>query len=166
MVVLIIGILAAVALPQYQVAVEKSQLSEAFTIMSSLEKAIDVWLLANGNPSEDIYFLGDESNRKGSLDIDIESGMDCSINEGTVCGNKNFAYESYCSDRNCTIYVHRTINGDFNKVPYSVQRMKAFSTGRWHGEECDYFPDEGDIGEKICNSLVAQGDGYYLCENC
>lgn len=50
-VVLIIGILAAVAMPQYQKAVEKARLTEVITTMSSLEKALNLYLLANGAPS-------------------------------------------------------------------------------------------------------------------
>ncbi len=48
-VVLIIGILAAVALPQYERAVEKSRAVEAFTLLSSLQKAMEVYTLANGS---------------------------------------------------------------------------------------------------------------------
>ena len=46
-VVLIIGILASVALPQYTKAVEKSRVSEMITLHRSLEKAMDVYLLAS-----------------------------------------------------------------------------------------------------------------------
>ena len=168
-VVLIIGILAAVALPQYQVAVEKARVSEALTIMSSLEKAIDVWQLTNGNPTEETHFLGDEANGKGQLDIDIESGMDCSVDKGRCCGNKNFAYKAACIESGyCSIYVFRTINGKFEDahMPYAINRVKDSATSAWRGNECDYDPEESSIGEKICKSLVAQGDGYYLCENC
>ena len=41
-VVLIIGILSAIALPQYTKAVEKAKLAEALTTLGSLRKAIDV----------------------------------------------------------------------------------------------------------------------------
>ena len=51
-VVLIIGILSAVALPQYTKAVEKSRLSEAQTNISSLEKAVDMYNMAGGDTSE------------------------------------------------------------------------------------------------------------------
>ena len=156
-VVLIIGILAAVALPQYTFAVEKARLSEALTVMSSLEKAIDVWLLENGTPTEAIYFLGDNANDKGQLDIDFESGMDCSLSNGRECGNKNFAYEAYCGGASCNIYARRLINGNRDQVPYTVRRVRMNET--WHGSECDYYPDDAPYGEKICKMLEAQGDG-------
>ena len=46
-VVLIIGILAAIAVPQYQKAVEKSRASEAFILLKSLKEAQDVYKLSN-----------------------------------------------------------------------------------------------------------------------
>lgn len=47
-VVLIIGILAAVALPQYQKAVAKARAVEAVAVLSMLERARDVYYIANG----------------------------------------------------------------------------------------------------------------------
>ncbi len=47
-VVLIIGILASIALPQYQKAVEKSKAAQAFTALSSLAQAQESYYLANG----------------------------------------------------------------------------------------------------------------------
>ena len=47
-VVLIIGILAAVALPQYQKAVEKSRAAQALTLLKSLAQAADAYVLASG----------------------------------------------------------------------------------------------------------------------
>ena len=50
-VVLIIGILASVALPQYQKAVEKSRQSEAWTTMKSINDAAKIFQLESGNNS-------------------------------------------------------------------------------------------------------------------
>ena len=68
-VVLIIGILAAVAMPQYQKAVEKARLTEVITTMSSLEKALNLYLLANGAPSSWQAF--DYGTTLDSLDLDF-----------------------------------------------------------------------------------------------
>ena len=47
-VVLIIGILSAVALPQYQKVVEKARSAQALTLLKSLGKAADAYVIANG----------------------------------------------------------------------------------------------------------------------
>lgn len=47
-VVLIIGILASVALPQYQKAVEKARAAQALTMLRSVVQAIESYYLANG----------------------------------------------------------------------------------------------------------------------
>ena len=71
-VVLIIGILAAVALPQYQKAVEKSRVAGVWSVMGSLKKAAEVYVIDGNswvNPEE--------------LDIDIDT-LYCSAERCTV----------------------------------------------------------------------------------
>ena len=73
-VVLIIGILAAVALPQYNKAVEKSRTVEIQSFLNAAEKALNLYVLNNGFPSENSISFSD-------LDIDLVSGWDCSNGE-------------------------------------------------------------------------------------
>ena len=54
-VVLIIGILASIALPQYTRAVEKAKLSEALTTLKSVEDAVYRLMLEN-DELEDVTF--------------------------------------------------------------------------------------------------------------
>ena len=67
-VVLIIGILSAIALPQYSQAVEKSRAAEALSNIGSFKKAVDIWMLAN--PGKDGRFNGN-GNHAGELDISV-----------------------------------------------------------------------------------------------
>ena len=60
-VVLIIGILSAVALPQYEKAVEKSRMSEAMTLVAAIGRAEQLYYMANGEYAGDI----------GKLDFDF-----------------------------------------------------------------------------------------------
>ncbi len=55
-VVLIIGILASVALPQYQMAVEKAKSAELLMNISTIKKQIELYITANGLPSEKKYY--------------------------------------------------------------------------------------------------------------
>lgn len=59
--VLIIGILASIALPQYRKSVEKSKASQALTLLQSLYQSAQVYRLATGNWPSDVE----------QLDIDI-----------------------------------------------------------------------------------------------
>lgn len=56
-VVLIIGILAGVALPQYTKAVEKSRATEAITLISNLAKAETVYALGTNSFTNDLNAL-------------------------------------------------------------------------------------------------------------
>ena len=64
-VVLIIGILSAVALPEYQAAVDKARFSEVVSVSSSIKNAAEVYYMANGN-------YPDSSGWE--LDIDLPEG--------------------------------------------------------------------------------------------
>ena len=92
-VVLIIGILSALALPQYTKAVEKARLTELQTLQSALEKAAEVYLLANGMPANGESFLND-------LDI---SFSDFNINYG--------GSDIYCNSKHICVSAGRDANG-------------------------------------------------------
>ncbi|MBR2865100.1 MAG: prepilin-type N-terminal cleavage/methylation domain-containing protein, partial [Elusimicrobiaceae bacterium] len=65
-VVLIIGILSSVALPQYTKAVRKARIVEARTILSSLIKAEDLYILEHGD-------IGWDSWENLSIEIPTET---------------------------------------------------------------------------------------------
>ena len=56
-VVLIIGILSAIALPQYRLAVEKARATEAFIMVRTIADANRRYYLANGEYTADIHDL-------------------------------------------------------------------------------------------------------------
>lgn len=150
-VVLIIGILSAVALPQYTFAVEKARFAEAEQTVGALQKAIDIWLLETGGSSESIDFLGKDADAQ--LSIDFEGSMDCS--SSSVCKSKNFSYQAMQR----YIDVCRYPNED-----YCITWLR--NENGWHGDECDYYTDVSPVGEKICKMLEKQGNGFWSCENC
>ena len=145
-VVLIIGVLAGIALPQYTKTVEKTRLAEALLTASSLQKAIDVYILTNGLPGYkgEIRFLSD--NPDVSLDLDIMQNLTCDKDE---CSSENFVYFSRCYETSCSIEVRR--------VPRDTKYTLWFyysPTDGW-GKDCEYIND--DKFEYICKYLESQG---------
>ncbi len=105
-VVLIIGILAAVAVPQYQKAVQKARLSEVATTMSTLSKAVGVWILENGYPSSTTYFTG--TKKKAELDITFPCSSETDIGCNTKLGN----WWAVCYDEFCQLGIHTDYHAD------------------------------------------------------
>lgn len=66
-VVLIIGILAAVALPQYQLAADKARAVQAITLVKSVRNAAEVYYLANGAYPRSL----------ADIDVSVPSVKDC-----------------------------------------------------------------------------------------
>ena len=146
-VVLIIGILAAVALPQYQKAVDKTRFAEVMTTMNSMEKSIQLYLLANGYPSSTIYFTG--KNATASLDVD--SKLDCSDNTyNTFCYSKYFRYETVCYSSSCRILVDRI---DENK---SLQYYLQLYVYLQRSSDAYCNPMMSKEGEYICKYFLSQ----------
>ena len=56
-VVLIIGILAAIALPQYEKTVERARAAEAMQMVSAIARANEVYKMGNGSYTKDISLL-------------------------------------------------------------------------------------------------------------
>ena len=97
-VVLIIGILAGVALPQYRKAVAKARLTEAIQLTQKLRQEIDLYVLENGYGAPyGVDVLGGDSTPAGPKNLlDVESAMDCtagdSVNGYKLCSTKHFGF--------------------------------------------------------------------------
>lgn len=119
-VVLIIGILASVALPQYQKAVRRSQFAEILSVSRAVWQAQQIFKLANGNFAPDFDALGMElpsgwkvvknENRvivnNKSMSLDLSAGELSTVYWGW--GRENaLAYQQYWNGtrRNCVAYA-------------------------------------------------------------
>ena len=94
MVVLIIGILAAVALPQYQKAVTKSRFAAAFSTLKAIEVAGETCRLESADSQTDCRL----SNPSLVLDIPREE----EFGGGQFVLNGDFIYGLYCDKNSCT----------------------------------------------------------------
>ena len=86
-VVLIIGILAAIALPQYYKVVGRAELTQIVDIVKAVSS------------SQDRYYLIDDAYAKNfdSLDLEIPNNIDCRVSSGRwiSCYTKNYALVHY-----------------------------------------------------------------------
>lgn len=145
-VVLIIGILSAVALPQYTAAVEKARATEVVTLMAQAERAADMYVLEKGYPvSGLVELVGDNGSKTGKLNIDIEAALKCTKGDD-VCVSKDFAYDVYCDTSAC----HWSADRNNESYVLSADRSRG---GKW--ERSCYYNDKE--GKPVCMGLKGQG---------
>jgi len=86
-VVLIIGILAAVALPQYQKAVIKSRITQVLPLIRAVVDAQDIYYIVNNKYAESFEDL--------AVDFDCPSDWTCVMGINVWGGNKANKVEAY-----------------------------------------------------------------------
>lgn len=143
-VVLIIGILASIALPQYDKAVTKARLAEVLINVKAIEGSVDRYLLKNGFPSEDTCF-------KDFADIELSGGEWISTSSCAYEIN-NLRYTPNCGDTLCSVTTEDRKGYSFILEVYwdSVDVDKA--------KTC--YTQDTDKGRFICKYLEPLGWEY------
>ena len=148
-VVLIIGILAAIALPQYQMAVTKAKVASILPIMRRWKDALMEYKLQHG----DYNCHGEICPNGATLGVNWPSDWNADYGK-TPCGDCTYCMNDYgyCSaNEEGTGYVycyHYTSDGDFSIYMYQPDEP-----------EYENFRDkitcyvEGEEGHKICKAL-------------
>lgn len=145
-VVLIIGILSAVALPQYEKTVHKARMSEVMTRIPAFERAITLQYLTEGSFNSDMKDF-DPDVFAGLVEQDpfflspMAYYMVDSINAGTSCWRANYTGKR-ASDANVAQSLIAELGGCYSG-----------STGEWT-RYCFY---ESDLGKALCKPYEAQG---------
>ena len=118
-VVLIISILAAIALPKYRQVVDKADFMCIMSVLKTLTDAQQVAALSRGNyPSHPNYF------HFGDLDIDIP-GIPSSCMNGDVCSLK-------CGRKTFTLVLRNNETwGNFYFWAGSIERIRYSSNGKY-----------------------------------
>ena len=164
-VVLIIGILSAIAIPQFEIAIEKARASESFIVSKALLDAQKRYIQADPNRTS-------ACTRQHVADVDLtESGGDqiCSAGVTENCwqpndfqqtdatGNtttcesyvtRNFKYDLGCNTGTCTagdIHVTRT---DSNSGE-DLYHYNLHINGR---RDCEVLSDES-VSEPLCTFI-------------
>ncbi len=99
-VVLIIGILASIALPRYQMAVMKAKLAQLDIVFGTLSRHIDLYLDVNDFSDDWVYFTGQKSVSDIELPGDCSSDTRCEIDSTS-------RFEANCFDNICEIGFYR-----------------------------------------------------------
>lgn len=147
-VVLIIGILAAIALPQYQKAVSKAKFAEMDVIFDVAKKNINIFLLTNNMPTggNSVRFTGTEG--VGA----IEPPGNCN-DRSTLCETDSFIYGAGCGSNSCFLDVNPK-SGD---AGFSIQNEDGswvlYAKDIWK-EACQWAAKDKDI--IIDNSVIEE----------
>ena len=146
-VILIIGILAAVALPQYSKAAEKARLTEALINVNYLQKSVNE------------YIVADDFHRTAHLrqfGPDLDGGAwDANSNYRT----KSFFYnsgETFCNTVACQIYVSRMKQNSSDTI-YVLRLQREKGNTNWT-KQC--FTQETDKGQAVCEEMKKHGYDY------
>ncbi len=146
-VVLIIGILSAIALPQYTKAVEKSRSSQALVLLRTAYQNASIYYMENGtypNSFEDMGFdIGWSGNSKW-----VSNG-----NEKDVRSNGDWSLQLYHAGNGRLILYAGRINGAYAGAGFEVTVNDTDKTPK---------PIQIRCAERVSNGVVfAKNDGDY-----
>ena len=154
-VVLIIGILAAVALPQYQVAVLKSRVATTMSAVKTIAEAAEVYYMANGEyPDDDITVL------------DISEFSGCTTNDSgqVTCGDIQYDLNSGASAHKGLDRVEGRVFANGAQVITYTQYLQN-STSNTGQRLCSVL-NGSNVAHKVCKSLggvrVSDTSGNYI----
>lgn len=151
-VVLIIGVLAAVAVPQYESAIEKSRVAEALVVMKSLVDAEQRYLQANPNEPG-------ACTRKDIADVDLKGGTwtdggsnvhSNGTDRGISCDSYKTKYFIYDLGDGEKVTAYRTDNNSRTNIIYKFW----FGPDTLNNKDC--WPDPG--------STDGDEDGRTMCQ--
>ena len=153
-VVLIIGILASIALPQYQKAVLKSRMAEVAIRVKAMEQAIDLYVLENDYPSSGKIDVAEANpDWTGGLTKKEEN---CE-NSGAACyGSKYAWYFTSCDSSACYVEVIFSKSGNPSVTTPNNDIMRIhrsrIKTSGWTNGLCTYGTQDND-GPGICSAI-------------
>ena len=148
-VVLIIGILASVAIPQYEVAVKKSRLSAAIPLVKTLADAEEVYFIAHGVYTQSI----------SDLDVDMPAGCtpaDRATDDGYVITPNGVIVDLLSGEKSTLLTVVEAELRDGN----SSIKYRQYLQNSSHPSERHCVGNE-----KVCKSMggtLLSGDTYKL----
>ena len=147
-VVLIIGILAAVAVPQYQKAVWRSRNTQLKTLVTSIAKAQQAYYLANGKYAESL----------NQLDVDLPAWSSSKTSGATCQFETSEKADSvrYTEDFLIGITDNGTIKGVWRSGPYQCGGFQwSVTNKRLICSERKQISPAGKFCEKLENAVYS-----------
>ena len=145
-VVLILGILAAIAVPQYQKSVIKSRLSELDVVFAATRQGVDLYLLQKGFPQTETLFTGTAANKGLSVTI---PGTPCA--RYLNCVDKLGGYDIGCSSIHCGVTLRTNVYTDGKQVV-----NLAWLGGSGGNVGLEYMPQTGWALVNVPDDLTAR----------
>ncbi|WP_458401681.1 pilin [Candidatus Avelusimicrobium sp.] len=149
-VVLIIGILSAVALPQYQKAVHKARITEGLIRAKAMRDAAQLYFMENGWPSSGATDLGE-------VNPDLVAGL----SKGTdgMYRSKYFSYSAMCQGGvdECVIQAR------YSSADVSLNLVHRFYGSSWD-LSCQAW-DNSPASESLCKQMASQGYRFQTLES-
>ena len=138
-VVLIIGILAGIALPQYNKAVTKARLAEVLINVKAIEDSVDRYLLTNGIQNVSLIDI---------LDIDLQGGEW----DHTTYVTKGIDYSGGCDTTSSSCEFIIGANDRSYLLDLFFDNLIKYK---------DCYTMDTDKGLFVCKYLESLGWGYY-----
>ena len=142
-VVLIIGILSAIALPQYQTAVDKANYTSMMAAVRALKNEQELYYLANGQYTANI------------MDLSYVFPAEC--NNTVNCGK-------FALSQATPHYVHGALKRDKVGVGNALL-MYLDQENTAHPIQCYAYKADGERGEKLCKSMGGVLLAANQCDN-
>ncbi len=145
-VVLIIGILAAIALPQYQMAVEKSRAAEVLMTISTMKKQIEFYLLSNNLPNQ-----GRTIQFEDLSNVELQGGEW----DAGIYSTQFFDNMGYITSMGGYIEIQRRRGDEVPYTLYCTQYENDYNsdTTTNDGWYCTCITQYIDFGRTICKTI-------------
>ncbi len=165
-VVLIIGILASIALPQYKIAVLKSKVSAYLPLLKSIREAQEVYYLAHGEYAVDLR------------ELDVALPAYCTLSTDNHIGDEYFGNEWSCGN---DFYLDNGINSTVSPATPNGVVYLEYCPGvnsSWHAckarrdfllgmiyQHSTRYQDEGLAGKIRCSVDNDSAFGKKVCKS-
>ena len=145
-VVMIIGILASIAMPQYRMAMEKARLAEGLSVLKAISDAQSRYLQANPDKRG-------ACQRTDIADVDLRGG---SWQTGQVCDQYVTPNFTYMLTRGDVVAIHNT-NRSIYALVYDTNGVRSCNTNiaQYTGMAASHeSPTAQQRGAKLCEFVA------------